>query len=309
MIDRLTTTSQPFVSVIVPVARLDDRFLLCMKSLIQQRESYAGMIEVLFVDNSCEGLSGLTLASASGLKWTRERKIGSYAARNRGILEARGTVLAFTDADCVPDRNWIKSAVETLSSTKAAILGGLISYPPFGKGGLSIYEVYEMVAFPMDVQEYLVEKHRFAATANLITYKEVFQKVGMFDDTLKSNGDREWVHRALDQGCDLRYAGRVRVFHPRRKTFREIYVKQMRILGGRLEVERRKGMGAFFVAICSEMMATNASMIARGFAVARARPDVRGLMVVHIVALFASLRIATSLEVIRLVFGKVPESQ
>lgn len=39
---------------------------------------------------------------------------GSYRARNRGLTEAIGSVVCFTDADCIPDRHWLANAVGVL---------------------------------------------------------------------------------------------------------------------------------------------------------------------------------------------------
>ncbi len=39
---------------------------------------------------------------------------GSYAARNQGLSQARGNIVAFTDADCIPNPDWIEKGVRTL---------------------------------------------------------------------------------------------------------------------------------------------------------------------------------------------------
>ncbi|MEQ8961723.1 MAG: glycosyltransferase family A protein, partial [Coleofasciculus sp. C2-GNP5-27] len=39
---------------------------------------------------------------------------GSYAARNKGISLAKGEVIAFTDADCIPDAKWLESGLHRL---------------------------------------------------------------------------------------------------------------------------------------------------------------------------------------------------
>src|SRR5882672_1210037 len=102
----------PFVSVIVPAYEHKDELLRCLAAL--QNQQYAGAIEFIVVNNGAPG----DLADLAGefprVVLIDEPKPGSYAARNAGIARAKGSILAFTDADCRPDPTWIARGVRTL---------------------------------------------------------------------------------------------------------------------------------------------------------------------------------------------------
>src|ERR1041385_9092278 len=95
------------ISVIVPV-RNDSRIQQCIESLLQQdlpKEEF----EVLVVDNASNNVELKKLIEAYPVRYLAENQTGSYAARNRGIRESSGSILAFTDADCIVPAQWLRT--------------------------------------------------------------------------------------------------------------------------------------------------------------------------------------------------------
>jgi glycosyltransferase involved in cell wall biosynthesis len=74
--------------------------------------------EVIVVDNGSTGSLEPIVAKFPQAWMAYEDKLGSYAARNKGISLAKGGVLAFTDADCIPQRDWIENGVRRLVRTR-----------------------------------------------------------------------------------------------------------------------------------------------------------------------------------------------
>jgi cellulose synthase/poly-beta-1,6-N-acetylglucosamine synthase-like glycosyltransferase len=226
----------PLVSVVVPVYRDEERLALCLEALAMQSYPRA-RTELIVVDNDCDGLDVLAQPFPMVL-FTRERMPGSYAARNRGILESKGQILAFTDADCVPTRDWLQSGVAALDGNpNLGAVGGrieMISSDPAAR--LSAVDLHERVCgLP---QRQFVEDLRFAATANMFSRRGVFDDVGLFASDLKSSGDREWAMRVIDRGYELIYADEVVVRHWARRTLREFVRRRRRITGGWQQVRR-----------------------------------------------------------------------
>lgn len=94
-------------SVIVPVyntGRSLQRCIEALQLLDYPKEDY----EILMIDNNSTDNSSEILTAAKGIHVMHESKQGSYAARNHALREARGSLLAFTDSDCLPDPSWLK---------------------------------------------------------------------------------------------------------------------------------------------------------------------------------------------------------
>ena len=157
-----------------------------------------------------------------------ENRPGSYAARNKGVSLAAGEVIAFTDADCIPRADWIESGVSNLRQyPNCGLVGGRIELFFKNPQHLTPVELYESLrAFP---QKKYIEKLHFGATANMFTLKSVFDKVGLFKDSLQSGGDKEWGKRVFLSGYKQIYAENIYVAHPARSSFRQLHQKIARI--------------------------------------------------------------------------------
>ncbi len=195
----------PLVSVIVPV--LDDatRLAACLDAL--HRQVGAPAFEVVVVDNGSTDTSvAVARTHPVGAVVLHEPRRGSYAARNAGIARARGSQVAFTDADCVPAPDWLAAGSAALGS--AAAVGGEVQ--PQRSQNPTVWERYDTAVYLR--QHDLVTRQGFAATANLWVRRELLEV--RFDPALRSSGDLEWTRRA---GVVPAFAGEVVVGHaPRR---------------------------------------------------------------------------------------------
>ena len=79
-----------------------------------------------------------------------ESRPGSYAARNKALSIAKGNIIAFTDSDCIPDKDWLKNGVDALKSNNVSRIGGAVEV--FAGESPNIAEVYDLIfAFPQQV--------------------------------------------------------------------------------------------------------------------------------------------------------------
>jgi glycosyltransferase involved in cell wall biosynthesis len=201
----------PFVSVIIPAFNAEDSIGSALDSLLVQsygRENF----EIILVDNNSFDKTA-SIAASRGVKVLNEKKNQcSYAARNKGILNAKGSILAFMDADCIPAENWILSAINEMRHQNADLAGGNIAFvfsdnPGFG-------ELYDSVA---NLQMSRVIKNRgVGMTANLFVKRDVFNKIGLFPAGINSGGDIYFTAKASASGFELVYAEKAVVYHPAR---------------------------------------------------------------------------------------------
>jgi glycosyltransferase involved in cell wall biosynthesis len=217
----------PKVSVIVPVYNDKKRLRACVEAL--HRQSYGGPLEIIVIDNgSTDGVADLATTFPSMI-FLQESQAGAYAARNTGLIHATGDVFAFTDSDCLPDVDWLTLSVRgLLASDRVGFVGGHIRIA-LDIQHASLAELYDLfTAFP---QESYVKALNFAATANMVTTRAMMERVGTFDASLRSGGDREWCNRAVAAGYGAVYEARAVVSHPARQSA-EILKKVKRVSAG-----------------------------------------------------------------------------
>lgn len=233
--------SVPFVSIIVPVYNDLERLDLCLQALSGQTYP-ATRYEIIVVDNRSEVDIKSITSRYPKVKYLREDKPGSYAARNAGIRGSCGTLLGFTDADCIPADTWIECGVNRVEgTTNCGLVGGKIVLTFRENEHPTIPELYDRY-FTFKQDRYVLESH-YAATANLFTTADVVRKVGAFDETFKSAGDREWGRRVWRHGYKLIYAEEVRIHHPARRTFAEHYRRAIRSGGGLYTLDKTQSPG------------------------------------------------------------------
>jgi len=224
----------PDVSVVVPVR--DGAAVLgsCLDGLSAQRDV---ALEVVVVDNgSTDSTADIARRHPVSATVLNEARPGSYAARNAGIAAARAGVLAFTDADCVPDPGWIAAGLAALDAEAGAdLVGGAVA--PIPSPQPTVWERYDRATYLR--QDRHVATESFAATANLFVRRAVIDAVGPFDATLRSSGDLELCRRAVAAGFRVVHAPDAVVRHRPRTTMRDTWALHRRLGAGWRDLARR----------------------------------------------------------------------
>ncbi|MGB3510840.1 MAG: glycosyltransferase family A protein [Microcoleaceae cyanobacterium] len=219
-----------FISVIVPVYNNIKPLETCLDSL-QNQTHPKDFYEVIVVDNASEENIGSIANKFSQVTLTYESKPGSYAARNKGILIAKGEIMAFTDSDCIPAENWIEKGLEKLLQVpNCGLVAGKIELFFQIPDQPTAIEFYDAITY-LDQKQH-VNRSKFGATANMFTFASRFKSVGLFNDELKSGGDMEWGRRVSSQGYEIIYAEEAYIKHPARSSLGQLYKTRTRIVGG-----------------------------------------------------------------------------
>jgi glycosyltransferase involved in cell wall biosynthesis len=235
--------SNLFVSVIIPVFNDSDRLLTCLQAL--ENQTYPkSHYEVIVVDNASDENIEKLVDQFDQAIVTYESRPGAYVARNKGLTIAKGDVIAFTDADCIPFQNWIENGTENLLSTPdCGLVVGRVNIffrNPDKPNAVELYDA--LTAFP---NEYCIKVHKFGPTANVFTFRSVIEHVGNFNENLKSAGDLEWGQRVFSSGYKQVYAENTIVTHPARYSMNQLYKKHTRIVGGIYDLKTDNHLSPF----------------------------------------------------------------
>jgi glycosyltransferase involved in cell wall biosynthesis len=221
-------TPPPQVTVVIPVYNRRAEVEECLRSVTAQRLSAGAAFEVVCVDN------GSTDGTRAALERWPVRVVdcavrGVAAARNAGLRAARGDVVAMIDSDCVATDGWLERLIEPFADRAVLAAGGRIEAYHVECGPAlwtASYQVLEQERFFRG--EYLWPP--FFATANAAFRREVLERVGGFDETLKAGEDADAVWRLLDLGGRVAYCPQAMVRHRHRETIAGFYA-QSRIYG------------------------------------------------------------------------------
>lgn len=222
------------ISVIVPVWNGEAVLGRCLDALERQtlpREAF----ELIVIDNGSSDATATIAGQYPGVRLMVEATPGSYAARNTAIAQATAPIIAFTDADCVPDADWLARALEAAERHPGfGVLAGKIDLFDEAEPDAPAYGDYErLFSFPQ-----ANAPRGNCATANWVSRTELLRSLGGFDATLKSGGDRQMALRIRESGHPLLYVPDMVVRHPVRATRVELVRKRKRLSGGRWDRTR-----------------------------------------------------------------------
>ncbi|WPR77400.1 glycosyltransferase family A protein [Algoriphagus sp. NG3] len=219
-----------YFSVIVPTYREREKLYSLLEALAEQSFN-AYPWEVIIVNNDPESCLSISQNLFFPFKILNELQPGSYHARNKGIVAAKGEIIAFIDSDCAPDANWLSNAWKFFSKDFKKEIGILTGpVPLFFKDpkSLSDAEVYEKYT-GFTTEAYAKEGH--AITANWFSPASVIKEFGGFNGKLKSNGDSELSGR-ISKKYRIVYSPSLIVHHPARYLTEELVNKYKRLMGG-----------------------------------------------------------------------------
>jgi cellulose synthase/poly-beta-1,6-N-acetylglucosamine synthase-like glycosyltransferase len=215
-------TDQPLVSIIVPVRDGESTIADCLDSILAT-DYPADRREILVVDNgSSDGTAALI--QARPVRYLREEKRGVSNARNRGIAESRGEILAFVDADCLVEPQWLTELVRPFEDHEVGSVAGDLQHAP------------PTTAAERQAARMLGNWQRFAftsnpaypITANAAYRRDVLDRIGAFDPHMTRAQDVELGLRFQERsGLRLAYAERATAHHRHRSTQRGFFRQQL----------------------------------------------------------------------------------
>jgi len=188
------TPEERLVSVVIPSYNNKEKLLKCLDSFFNQdidpKEFEIIVVDDGSTDGTIEALQKLKMSKfIPTFKYYTQSHKGQAAATNLGIREASGKFILLTCQDIIAEKDLISQHLSThhqYSDEDIAVLG-YIPYPqsvkksPFMKFILerNIQFAYDEIEDPTNV------KYNYFYAPNVSLKREVFKKVGLFDEDLQ----------------------------------------------------------------------------------------------------------------------------
>jgi GT2 family glycosyltransferase len=212
------------VSVVVPTCGRADLLDRCLAALTTQTVR-SGDMEIVVVDDAALAVTHAAIAGWSDRMAARGLDViyvanhgphGPAAARNRGWRAARAAVIAFTDDDTVPDRDWLRNGLLAFSDDVDALWGRITMPLPDHPTD------YERDASHLATAEFV--------TANCFCRKAVLDALGGFDERFRLawREDSDFHFRLLAKGARIRHVPQAVVVHPVRPARWGVSISQQK---------------------------------------------------------------------------------
>ena len=195
------------ITVVVP-ARNEERHIEgCLNSLLNIKYKE---IEIIAInDGSTDKTREIMSKFGERIKILSTAGVGPSKGRNLAIEMARGEYIAFTDADCVVDQNWLDELLKGFATTTNGNVVGVggsqaraIDESEFGRDVTSFFRTFGFVSDYISSNDEIKEVNH-NPTCNVIYKRSIFDIIGKFREDLWPCEDLEFDLRVRSKGYAL----------------------------------------------------------------------------------------------------------
>jgi GT2 family glycosyltransferase len=225
------TTLEPLnVSIVLPCFNEANNIRACLDSIVAS-DFPKDRLEVLVVDGqSNDGTREMVCEFSKHYSWIRlleNVRMITPVAMNIGIQSAKGPILMRMDAHTVYPPNYVSGLVRWLISTKADNVGGISIVRPANQTPKARAIAYAL-SHPWGVGN---SHFRIGATepkwVDTVPFgcywKEVFNRIGLYNETLVRNQDDELNHRLIKHGGRILLVPEIVSFYTARGSLEKLW--------------------------------------------------------------------------------------
>jgi GT2 family glycosyltransferase len=229
---RRDEAAPPTVSLVICTRDRPDDLQACLTSLrdLQRRPQ-----QIIVVDNNPQTDATRQLVEAEeGIEYVLEPQPGLSRARNAGIAHSRGDIIVFTDDDVIVHPAWLDGVLQAFEQPDVMAVTGPVLPAELKTEAQVLFQQSQLncgwgyrpqlfgANFFTHTQRNGAPVWRIGAGANMAFRRELFDKVGVFDERLGAgtsgcSEDSEMWYRVLAGGWTCRYHPAGAVFHVHRR--------------------------------------------------------------------------------------------
>lgn len=212
------------VSVVICTYNRAESLKRTLNSILTMSVPEELLWEIIIVDNNSsdntkDAAEEFRARSGLNVLYVFEREQGLSHARNRGIREAKGEIIAFTDDDVVVDGNWLVNVHEAFRVHNPAVMGGKVLM----QGELAMPKWFsKAVSVPLggfDVgNNIIIADSEYSGLvgigANMSFKREIFDTIGFFRTDLGRKGNKLGMGEETELYWGIRNRGEKCMYYP-----------------------------------------------------------------------------------------------
>jgi GT2 family glycosyltransferase len=142
------TSGQIDISVVIPAYKGASTIAECLESV--QAATAGRRVEIIVVESSNDATADIVRRRFPGVVLIQSaERLTAGGARNRGVVEARGRVIFFTDQDCIVPPDWVDRLKRHLEDPSVGAAGGAVGIRnPCNLSGCAVYFLEFLHHFP-----------------------------------------------------------------------------------------------------------------------------------------------------------------
>jgi len=221
-----SASPSPLVSIIIPCYNAEKYVAEAIQSALDQ--TYSNCEVIVIDDGSTDGSLDVIKSFGDKIKWETGPNRGGCAARNRGFDLSRGEWIQYLDADDALHSEKIQHQMKLAISRKDAIIDSKVIFVHDDSTRLA-YSQYCSCDLEIRGVDYFIKRKTrtlqdelqfnnaissgYSYTISWLTPRNLIEKVGEWDVSLKILQDHEYFHRILLSNVPVVFSGKAISFY------------------------------------------------------------------------------------------------
>jgi cellulose synthase/poly-beta-1,6-N-acetylglucosamine synthase-like glycosyltransferase len=181
------------ISLVIPAYNEQDYIGECLKSVLENGKD---LFEIIVVNNASTDKTVAVAETFSNVKVINATKKGLTKARQKGLEEARGNIIAYNDADTKMPEDWVKKVAKYFEEDERVVCvsGPYIYYDQSFISKIFTWVYWLFLAYP----SYFFIGY-MAVGGNFAVKKSAIEKIGGFDENISFYGEDTDMARRLSK--------------------------------------------------------------------------------------------------------------